>query len=111
VDHGRIGTRAITNQTVAAAKKRPVASSTTGYRAEITDPQLRHLPRSTSQDTTGILSYPLICEPQSVHALGGDTMDRWRGIRYATTLRNDPISIPNRPTKTASTLTAQQVAI
>ncbi|GAB3028535.1 hypothetical protein GCM10027052_00080 [Parafrigoribacterium mesophilum] len=91
------------NHNATAANNNPVPNSTIGYRTEIGDAQFRHLPRSINHDSTGMLSYPFIAVPQVGHALGGDTIDRRNGTRYATTLRKEPISRPKPPARIAGT--------
>jgi len=63
--------------------------------------QDRHFPRKINHENTGMLSYPLIRIPHPVHALGGETIERRSGIRYITTLRNEPTSDPKIPMMTA----------
>jgi len=42
---------------------------------------------------------------QAGHALGGRTIDAPLGTRQTTTLRNDPMSSPKAPHRTASRIT------
>src|SRR5260370_10942755 len=51
------------NSRNAATNSNPVASSISGYIAEIGAPHARHFPRSHSHANTGTLSYALICVP------------------------------------------------
>src|SRR3954449_9975116 len=55
-------------------------------------PQVRQRPRRKSQDTTGMLSYHASSVPHCMHAEAGETTERSRGTRAATTFRNDPIA-------------------
>src|SRR3954454_2859005 len=57
-------------------------------------PHERHLPRRTSQDTTGTLSYHAISCPQDMQADGGLMIERRSGTRAATTFRNEPSARP-----------------
>src|SRR3954467_4887911 len=68
---------------------------------EIGVPQWRHRPRRSSQDTTGMSSRGVIGSPHLGQCDRGRTTDSPRGTRQITTLRNDPISRPNRPQTTA----------
>src|SRR5690242_495304 len=74
-----------------AATRMAVASSTAGYRQEISVLQVRQRPRRSSQETTGMLSRHESSVPQLMHADGGDTTERCSGTRAATTFRNDPM--------------------
>src|SRR5688500_5286706 len=75
-----------------AAQMIPVASSTSGYIGEIGSAQLRHFPRSTSQESTGMLSYGRSPAPQRGHREGGRTTDCFGSAPQRTmqTLRKLP---------------------
>lgn len=77
------------------AQASPVASSTSGERAEIDAWHVRHRPRSATHDTIGISSLGFRGVPHSGQCDGGDTIDSPRGTRHNTTLRNDPTTAPN----------------
>src|SRR4051794_38398552 len=79
-----------------------VRASTIGYLRLIAASQLRHLPRSSSQLRTGMLSRGAMNVPQLGQADGGRTTDSPRGTRQTTTFRNDPITSPRTAQKAAS---------
>src|SRR3954447_10644590 len=56
--------------------------------------QLRHRPRSTSQETIGTLSRARIRSPQFGQCDGGETIDSPRGTRQMTTFRKLPMQAP-----------------
>src|SRR3954447_4347415 len=64
-------------------------------------PQVRHLPRSTSHDTTGMLSRFESCVLHDGQCERGVTSDSCRGTRQITTFRNDPTTSPYTPAITA----------
>src|SRR6202034_3131652 len=78
----------------------PVSSSTTGYIHEIGVLHARHLPPSSSQLTTGMLSHGLIAAPHFGQAEAGSTTDFRSGIRTMHTFRKLPITRPNRAANT-----------
>ncbi len=84
------------NRRKQATNSSPVASSTSGYIAEIGCPHERHLPRSHSQPKTGTLSYGLIGVRQRGQRELGDTTDNPSGIRAMQTFRKLPNTIPNK---------------
>lgn len=106
----------------AASARAGTASSTKGWNAGIGVPQDRHLPRSASHDTTGMLSYHLRGASQwSQRLLPANTSDHSRvsqvsphsfgsssstGSRTITTLVNDPIAKNARTAKTTQTVCA-----
>ena len=59
--------------------------------------QKRQRPRSSSQLSTGMLSYQRIVLPQRGQWDGGDTTDSSCGQRSEHTLRNDPKARPKSP--------------
>src|SRR3954463_4382774 len=65
-------------------------------------PHDRHLPRRTSHDTTGTLSYHAISCPHDMQAEGGRTIERRSGTRAATTFRNEPSARPGARASAAS---------
>src|SRR3954470_9538128 len=77
-----------------AEKRAAVIASTRGYRAEIRSPHLRHWPRRSSQESTGMLSYGRIGVSQPGRREAGVASDWPAGRRYATTLRNEPMIKP-----------------
>src|SRR3954463_1069263 len=72
-------------------------------------PQCRQLPRRTSHDTTGTLSYGRTSSLQLVQRERGLTSDSPRGRRDATTLRNEPIISPNGAASAKSTVSPLRV--
>src|SRR5205807_3138027 len=85
-----------------AAKSTPVTSSMNGYLHEIPASQCRHLPRSSSHDASGMLSWGAIGVSHDGQCDAGCTTDSFRGTRQMTTLRNDPITRPKTPQMTAT---------
>src|SRR5580692_7851973 len=83
------------------ANQTPTANSTAGYRHEIQAPQSRHRPRSTTQLTTGTLSYHRIACPHAMQCERGVTIDSCPGKREMHTFRKLPKSSPN-PNPTTS---------
>src|SRR5579859_3094369 len=81
------------------AQRSPVASSTSGYWIEIGSPQLRHRPRSTTQESTGTLSYQATPAPQRGQRDGGRTTDCLGSApqRRMHTLRKLPNTAPTTP--------------
>jgi len=73
-----------------AVPTRVVIISMNGYKKEIALLHPRHLPRSTSHDKTGILSYHAITFLHDVHRERAVKKEMPLVIRYETTLRNDP---------------------
>src|ERR1700712_4919580 len=59
-------------------------------------PQPRHLPRSSSQEKSGMLTKALSCVAQPGPFERGLTSDSPRGRRQATTFRNEPMRRPKR---------------
>src|ERR1017187_8604123 len=76
------------------ANQAPTASSTAGYLHEIPAPQSRHRPRSTTQLSTGTLSYHRTACPQFMHRDPGRTIDSCAGSRQMHTFRKLPRSSP-----------------
>ncbi len=74
------------------ATSNAVAASTAGYRHGIVALQWRQRPRSTTYETSGMLSYQARGVAQDMHAEPGDTIERCSGSRAATTLRKLPIA-------------------
>src|SRR5689334_6771440 len=72
-----------------------VASSTSGYWIEIGSPQFRQRPRSSSHETTGMLSYARMPLPQRGQRDRGRMTDCSAGSRTMQTLRKLPNSAPN----------------
>ena len=64
------------------------------YRAEIGALQWRHLARSASQLTSGMLSYQAMPRPHLGQWLPGKTMLSPRGSRHMTTFRKLPTHAP-----------------
>src|SRR4051794_36381104 len=64
--------------------------------------QLRQRPRSTSHDTSGMLSYHASSLAQLMQADGGLTIERFRGTRAATTFRKLPSASPEASAMAAS---------
>src|SRR5262245_36770926 len=73
-----------------------------GYWSEMPAPQFRHLPRKTSHDTTGMLSYQAIGFLQWGQVDGGEMSDCSCGSRRMHTLRKLPIHRPMMVTATAT---------
>ena len=71
-----------------------MVASTSGYWALMCSPQVRHLARSRSQLTTGMLSYQAMEPPHPGHRERGRTTDSPLGHREMHTLRNDPSTAP-----------------
>ena len=65
----------------------------------------RQRPPSSSQLTTGMLSYGLICVLQAVQCDDGSTTDSSRGIRRMQTFKKLPITSPSK--NMAAAITAQ----
>src|SRR5262245_11687441 len=80
-----------------AANSTPVSSSISGYRIEISVSQLRQRPRSSSHETTGMLSRFAIFTSHFGQCDGGRTIDSWRGTRQMTTFKKEPITSPYKP--------------
>src|SRR6266545_748268 len=57
-------------------------------------PQCRQRPRSSTYETSGMLSYQRVCCPQDMQADGGRTIERRSGTRAATTFRKLPSARP-----------------
>src|SRR6202790_5736817 len=85
-------------------KMSPVANSTSGYMGEMGSPQLRHLPRRSSQPKTGMLSYGLIGLRQRGEREPGETMERPSGMREMQTFRKLPMTMPKRKKKNGITV-------
>src|SRR5258708_392222 len=91
----------------APSQMSPTSASTMGYCTEIGAPQRRHLPRSSSHDTMGILSrHPMRCL-QCGHVDGGWISERCLGSschsRRMQTLRKLPKQSPRTAAPAAST--------
>ena len=82
-----------------AAQIPAVASSTSGYIGEIGSLQLRHLPRSSSHETTGMLSHGRSPTAQRGQRDGGRTTDCFGSApqRRMQTLRKLPSTAPSSP--------------
>src|ERR671918_2877043 len=91
-------------RTAAAANSAPVASSVSGYSTETRAPHSRHVPRSTSQESTGTLSRGRMSAPQLGHLDRGLTIDSPTGTLAITTVRKDPKIRPS--TRNSATSTA-----
>src|SRR3712207_5023026 len=63
-------------------------------------PQSRQRPRSSSQESTGTLSYGRTGVAHAGHAERGLTSEPPRGRRWATTFRNEPSRRPAKPART-----------
>src|ERR671919_1421020 len=90
-------------RTAAAANSAPVASSVSGYSTETRAPHSRHVPRSTSQETTGTLSRGRMSAPQLGHLDRDLTIDSPTGTLAITTVRKDPKIRPSRRNSATST--------
>ena len=77
------------------ANQTPTPNSTAGYRQEIPAPQSRHRPRSTSQLTTGTLSYHRTACPHAMQRDPGRTTDSCAGSREMHTFKKLPNSSPS----------------
>lgn len=77
-----------------------MSNSTSGYIPEIGFLQFRHFPRSTSQLSTGTLSYGRIGAAHFGHADAGITIDLFAGIRRMQTFRKLPMINPKANTNT-----------
>src|ERR671918_1532216 len=91
-------------RTAAAANSAPVASSVSGYSAEMRAPHSRHVPRSTSQESTGTLSRGRMSASQLGHLDRGLTIDSPTVTLAITTVRKDPKIRPS--TRNSATSTA-----
>src|SRR3954471_16839054 len=78
--------------------------------AEIREPHRRHLPRSRSHESTGRLSRAPITAPHEGHIDRPETIDSFRGTRHTTTVRNEPISRPNRAKISARVMVAEDTS-
>src|SRR6266704_1818837 len=74
----------------------PTLASTSGYRTEIGALQCRHLPRSSNQDTSGMLSYQEMGAAHTGHLERGRTSDSLWGSLTMQTLRKLPTIRPAR---------------
>jgi hypothetical protein len=72
----------------------PVASSVSGYTAEIFAEQLWHRPRNASQETTGMLSTARSGVPHEGHRDRGWSTDCPSGTRWIRTVRKLPNTSP-----------------
>ena len=77
-----------------ARDKNAVESSSSGYRAEIREPQFRHRPRSSAQPRTGMLSRVANRRAAGGHRDRRRTTDSPAGTRAATTVMKLPIARP-----------------
>src|SRR6476469_5665330 len=84
------------------AQMSAVSSSISGYWTEIGAWQPRQRPRSTNQNTMGMLSYHRSPMPHLGQCDGGRTIDSFGSApqRRMQTLRKLPISAPNTPAMT-----------
>jgi len=71
-----------------------------GYRDEIATPQERHRPRSSSHDSTGMLSRHWIGVSQTGQCESGCDSDSPLGSRQMTTFANEPKTSPNKASDT-----------
>src|SRR5262249_43285115 len=90
-----------TNSTHARANSAAVTASTIGYRHGMGAAHVRHRPRSSANESRGMLSYHVIGAPQPGHAERGAHRLRRSGSRAMTTLRKLPNTSPNAMTATS----------
>src|SRR6185436_20372330 len=98
VTSSRAGMRSRVRPRSASAhtNRRPVASSTAGYRQEIGSLHFRQRARSKTKERSGMLSYQAMGVAQRGHADRGLTMLRPAGTRAMTTLRKLPTQSPTK---------------
>src|SRR5262249_51075000 len=96
------------NSTHARANNAAVTASTIGYRHGMGAAHARHRPRSSANESRGMLSYHVIGAPQPGHAERGAHRLRRSGRRAITTLRKLP-SIRPKTTTTASSISEMVV--
>src|SRR4029077_7913969 len=73
------------------------------YCGEMGSPHHRHLPRSTSHDTTGMLSYHAISRWHRGHDDGGRTRDRALGSSFGSLRMQTFRKLPSTSPKTDAT--------
>jgi DNA-binding transcriptional regulator YhcF (GntR family) len=73
-----------------------VTASTSGYRQGMVALQCRQRPRSTANESSGTLSYHASSALHDMHAEPGLTIERFRGMRAATTFKKLPIARPGK---------------
>src|SRR4029453_6075721 len=78
------------------ARSNAVTLSTSGYRHGIFAAQWRQRPRSSANETSGMLSYHSSDVPHATHAEPGGTTERRSGTLAATTFRKLPNARPGR---------------